>query len=312
MATQPVEESRHLALVPQSPAAEKFALMQRQAKTFAMSMLVPQHLRQGPPEQALANCYIALTLAEAMGEMPLIVMQNIHVINGKAGFASKYMIARANASGKFADDLDWDISGEGKSLAATCFATLAKSGKRVQMKVDMAMAEAEGWTKNAKYRTMPELMLRYRSASFLVNLYAPEVMLGYRTVEDIEDVNFATVPATSALTADMLIDQSKPAETIDAETGEIEAIDAEVVAAEPAAAETDQERRDDTASDLSPAEQYLAKLRERIAGAPDKLELKKADADWTNNRVAYDGDQAVLDEIDGLIVARRRALQAEG
>src|SRR6185369_8249738 len=92
-----------------SPAAENFQLMQRKARMFSMSPLVPDHLRKGTPEQAMANCYIALTLAEAMGEMPLIVMQNIHVINGKAGFAAKYMIARANASGKFKDDLDWDI-----------------------------------------------------------------------------------------------------------------------------------------------------------------------------------------------------------
>lgn len=204
------------------PAAEHFALRQRQARMFAMSLLVPEHLRKGTPDQAMANCYIALALAEAMGEMPLIVMQNIHVISGKAGFASKYMIARANSSGKFKDDVDWDVSGKGQDLSVTCFATLAKSGKRVEMTVDMAMAKAEGWTKNAKYQTMPEVMLRYRSASFLVNMYAPEVMLGYKTVEEYEDMGAAQVVDVQPLTGAMLIEQaSETAEIVDAETGEV-------------------------------------------------------------------------------------------
>jgi hypothetical protein len=51
-----------------TPEGERFALRQRQAKMFAMSPLVPEHLRKGSPEQAIANCWIALTLAEAMGE----------------------------------------------------------------------------------------------------------------------------------------------------------------------------------------------------------------------------------------------------
>jgi hypothetical protein len=231
-----------------TPEGERFALAQRQAKMFAMSPLVPDHLRKGPPEQAIANCWIALNLAQAMDEMPLIVMQNIHIINGKAGFASKYMIARANASGKFKDDIDWIESGEGKNLSVTCFATLAKSGKRVEMTADMAMAEAEGWTRNAKYKTMPKVMLRYRSASFLVNMYAPEVMLGYRTAEEIEDVIAAAVPINEPLTSDMLLNQSRPQETVDQVTGE-------VVEPEAATNEEDTQEASGTAREAPSAEE---------------------------------------------------------
>jgi hypothetical protein len=194
-----------------TPEAERFALLQRQAKVFSLSPLVPETLRKGTPEQAMANCYIALALAEAMDEMPLIVMQNIHVINGKAG------IARANASGKFKDDIDWEVSGSGETLKAVCFATLTKSGKRVEMEASMKMAKAEGWTKNSKYQTMPEVMLRYRSASFLVNMYAPEVMLGYKTVEEIEDITLAAAPSAPALTGAMLIEQTNETRPSDAD-----------------------------------------------------------------------------------------------
>jgi hypothetical protein len=60
----------------------------------------------------------------------------------------------------------------------------------------MAMAEAEGWTKNPKYRTMPDQMLRYRSATMLIRLFAPEVMMGLPVAEEI-DVVQARGPASA-------------------------------------------------------------------------------------------------------------------
>ncbi len=53
------------------------------------------------------------------------------------------------------------------------------------------MAEAAGWTKNPKYRSMPEHMLRYRSATLLIRLYAPEVMHGYSTAAELRDISAA-------------------------------------------------------------------------------------------------------------------------
>lgn len=203
MASLPVTASDATPLATQTEEG-RFALRQRQARMFAMSPLIPEHLRKGPPEVAMSNCYIALTLAEAMGEVPLIVMQNIHVVNGKAGFASQYMIARANSSGVFKGRIDWRIDRSNpQNLSVTAFAFLKETGDEVSVTCDMAMAAAEGWTKNPKYKSMPEVMLRYRSAAFLVRFYAPDVMLGYQTVEEVSDVAMAVEPA-APLSAAML------------------------------------------------------------------------------------------------------------
>lgn len=203
-----------------TPEGERFALRQRQARMFALSPLVPEHLRKGSEQQAIANCWIALTLAEAMGEVPLIVMQNIHVVSGKAGFASQYMIARANSSGVFKGRIDWRIDREDKdNLSVTAYAFLRETGQEVSVTCDMKMAKAEGWTKNPKYSTMPEVMLRYRSAAFLVRFYAPDVMLGYQTAEEVDDVVAAETPSQPALTAKMLIEQAKPEDEADADGG---------------------------------------------------------------------------------------------
>jgi hypothetical protein len=52
------------------------------------------------------------------------------------------------------------------------------------------MAIDEGWlTKNgSKWLTMPEIMLRYRCASLFGRLYAPELLMGLQTVEEVRDV----------------------------------------------------------------------------------------------------------------------------
>lgn len=223
----------NVAVIEQKPQQiSSFEQMQREAKLFATSPLVPAHLRQGTPEQALANCYIALHMAKAMGENPLLVMQNIYIVSGKAGWASQYVIARANASGVFKGRINWRIDrSDPQNLSVTAFATLADTGEVVEATADMRMAKAEGWTNNKKYQSMPEVMLRYRSAAFLVRWYCPDVMMGYQTVEEVEDVAHSaalTQTAQPVTAADILAQaQNEPEEalrqdepqTIDAQSG---------------------------------------------------------------------------------------------
>ena len=261
MATQLTTTEQSL---PQSAESEKFSLMQRQARLFAQSPLIPAHLRQGSPDQAMANCYIAMTIADRMGEDRMTVMQNIHIVHGTAGFKAQYMIARANASGVFKDGIDWEVSGEGKGLSVTAFATLASTGRRVEITVDMAMAEAEGWTKNSKYKTMPEIMLRYRSGTFLVRMYAPQVMLGYQTVEESEDVAFAAIPANEPVTAQALLEQAKPEEPATG-NGDPQTIDAKAEIAGPDDDTPEPEQPDPDVNDEHPgkakAEEIIAEIR---------------------------------------------------
>jgi hypothetical protein len=154
---------------------DTFNQLWRVAGLFADSRLVPDHLRG-----KRGDCMIALTMAEAMGENPLMVMQNIYIISGKAGWQAQYMIARANQSGVFKGGIKWRQEGEGDSLKVTAYAVLADDGEEVSFPVSMKM-------RNPKYNTIPELMLRYRSATLLVRLYAPQVMMGMHTVDEIQD-----------------------------------------------------------------------------------------------------------------------------
>jgi len=115
-----------------------------------------------------------------------------------------------NASGRFSP-LKFKLDGEGADRTCYAYATDKASGETVEGPVvSMAMAKAEGWStkSGSKWLTMPELMLRYRSAAFFARLYAPDITLGMQTAEEVEDitppernVTPAKVPAVAGLFA---------------------------------------------------------------------------------------------------------------
>lgn len=197
-------------------SSEGFELLQRVGTMFSKSELVPSHLRGKP-----ADCIIAVQLAHEMGLAPLSVLQNIYMVSGKAGWSAQFLIARANASGVFDDSgIDWDVEGKGADLSVTAFATKRTSGRRVQYTVSMAMAKAEGWTKNAKYQTMPELMLRYRAATTLIGLYCPEVKFGLGVREELEDIAVSAPPAQITTIKNRVLAAANPTPVFAAEVVE--------------------------------------------------------------------------------------------
>lgn len=161
-----------------------FELVQRRAKAFAESTLVPKEYQRN-----LANCVVAIEIADRVGYSPLMVMQNLYVVHGRPGWSAQYIIAAMNSCGRF-KPLDFDISGKGDDYGCVAW-TEDKNGRRLESsRITIKMAKDEGWyDKNgSKWKTMPEQMLRYRSASFLGKIYAPDILMGLQTAEEIEDV----------------------------------------------------------------------------------------------------------------------------
>lgn len=180
-----------MTIAPSSPLSllmdmQRFEHLQRVGKMLALSPLFPQHLRGGSIEQGIANGVLVLNMAHRLNEDPLTVAQNIYFVGGRPGWNTSYMIAKANQHGVFRDVIDWEVKGKDETLSVTGFAVLAGTGKRVQVTLDMETAKKENWTKNAKYQSIPEQMLRYRTAAFLIRLYCPEVMVGVPSAVELE------------------------------------------------------------------------------------------------------------------------------
>ncbi len=173
----------------------------KMARVFANSQLVPKHL-QGKPD----DCFIALVMAEQLHENPLMVMQNIVIVQGTAGWKAQFVIARANRVGPFRDPISFVTEGKGDAMAVTARAVIKSTGTVVERTVTMAMAKAAGWTSNKKYQEMPEQMLSYRAACFLVRLYCPEVLLGMQTEDEILDVRASAGRTIEANTPSSAVD----------------------------------------------------------------------------------------------------------
>lgn len=249
---------------------ESFDHMQRVGSMLAMSPLFPEHLRKGNQQTAIANGVLVMNMAARLNEDPLTVAQNIYFVSGKPGWSSSYMIGKANQHGVFTNPISWEIKGKGDNLSVTAFAELKATGQRVEVTCDMAMAKAEGWTKNAKYQSMPEQMLRYRSATFLIRLYCPEVMVGVPAqvevelgMKDVTPGDYAQMKAPQARASEAAV-QEPEKDIVEAETVE-----------EPEEPSTEDEQPEQPAEDEAEAPDYQALSNTILA---DLEEAPSADA----------------------------------
>lgn len=199
-------------------SVNSFAVALRMATYLSNASLVPDIYRG---QEGLPNALIALEISQRIGMSPLAVMQNMNVIDGRPSWSATFLIANINACGKFSP-LRFDIKNEGKKKVAyeywegpkgqrqkkngqleienkTCIAWAMEkaTGERLESPVvSIEMAVAEGWyTRNgSKWKTMPDVMLRYRSASFFAKLYAPEIALGLPTQDEAQEITIDAEP----------------------------------------------------------------------------------------------------------------------
>lgn len=172
--------------------SDNFIMAMQMAKALSSSTIVPQTFQKND-----ANCLIAIEQAQRLHVSPLMVMQNLYVIQGRPSWSSKFLIAAINNSGKFDMELQFDETKDKNGKPFSCTAWTMKNGRRVEgMTVDMDMAKDEGWLgKNgSKWKTMPQLMLRYRAASFFSSLNCPELTMGLYTREEMQDNDFKQYP----------------------------------------------------------------------------------------------------------------------
>ena len=172
-----------------------FSLVQNVAKSFAASDMVPATYKGKP-----ANVVIALDLANRLGMAPLMVMQNLHIINGRPAWSSQFIIASINQSGKFTP-LRFEFSGSGDDRTCVAWAHSKDDGARVDgPSVGVKMAKAEGWwgKNGSKWPSMTDLMLTYRAAAFFGRTYCPEMLMGIYEENEIKD--FVNAPVETPVT----------------------------------------------------------------------------------------------------------------
>lgn len=164
---------------------EAFDLGQRMAKALSTGTIVPKDYQGN-----VGNCMIAVEIAARLKTSPLLVMQNLYIIGGRPAWSTQYIVAMIEATKRYKSSLHYEISGKGDSLSCYAWAERHDGSKDVGPEITMAMAKAEGWlSKNgSKWQTMPQVMIRYRAASFFGRLYCPDALLGIYSVDEAREM----------------------------------------------------------------------------------------------------------------------------
>lgn len=202
-----------------------FDLIQRTAKLFASSNIVPTQFQGNLP-----NCVIAVDMALRMGANPLMVCQNLYIVHGRPAWSAQFLIATINQCGRFSA-IRYEFQGKPGTDDWGCKAVATELATKEKLEgplITIGLAKKEGWygKSGSKWQTMPELMLRYRAAAWFVRAYAPEIAMGLQTAEEVKDT-FDLEPAENG-TYTVSLDSIKPSQkqsedsdVIDTSTGEV-------------------------------------------------------------------------------------------
>lgn len=215
-----VDTPREERVVAGFETMQGFELLQRQGKMLSQCSMLPANFKNNIPD-----CAIALEMSARMGYAvsPLLILQSIVTVHGKPTFEAKFVIGLLKSRCGYRR-FDYEMSGkvgdagevrrtprigrDGKPVldkngnpifdneiirdGRTCLAyAIDRDGNRIEgVPISMAMAKVEGWyDKNgSKWQTMPELMLRYRAATFFKNIHCPEITMGFKTSDEIIDI----------------------------------------------------------------------------------------------------------------------------
>lgn len=166
------------------------------ADVLSRSKIIPDTFQGNP-----ASVLIALDMSNRMRRNPLEVMQAMYIVHGKPSFSSSFLISLINSCGYY-EPLRFRFSGDGNSRSCVAWTMDKRTGEKVEgPEVSIGMAKSEGWyDKNgSKWKTMPEVMLRYRAASFFSRTYCPDLTGGFHSQEEAMDTAEPDRPDTGVL-----------------------------------------------------------------------------------------------------------------
>lgn len=167
-------EERQLAIRERS-----FELSQRELKPFTATQMIPQHLRD------IGSLMILDKVAKKYKMDLLFLAQEMFMVKGKFGISGKLAIALINKSGVLDGRLKFEVRSQPFGVRA--FGEI--DGEEIKgMWIDDALISANNWERNQLWNSQKELMARYRSATYFARMEMPEVLMGFHTNDELEDI----------------------------------------------------------------------------------------------------------------------------
>ncbi|WP_286952859.1 MULTISPECIES: recombinase RecT [Aminobacterium] len=184
------------------------------ASTLARSDMIPREYQKKPE-----NVIIAIEMSQRTGASVFAIMQGMDVIYGRPSWRSQFIISAINTCGRFYP-LEFQFFGTEGEDDWGCYAYTKdkRTGRTLKgPRVTIKMAKDEGWYSKkdrqgqecSKWQTMPELMLHYRAAAFFGRLYAPDVLNGMYSSDEVHEIIDVEPVAAKENVADKTVEAVK-------------------------------------------------------------------------------------------------------
>ncbi len=157
---------------------------------------VKQNQREAISEQwinsleNIGNRLILLNFAERMGCDAVMLSQKLFIIKGKPGIEAQLKIALFNSSGRFTPIKFKHENENTDTWKCTAYCKEKESGELLEFTLGWDTVKRERWLDKpgTKWKSIPAKMMMYRSASWLIDIYAPELALGMPTRGELIDM----------------------------------------------------------------------------------------------------------------------------
>jgi hypothetical protein len=179
------------------------------ARTIYESGIVPNSLDS--PQKV----FIALQVGHELGLDPMVAVNNISAINGKAVLSADLMTALAKKHPSYAG-IDVGYSGEGDALTCTVLVKRKFDHGTDETTASFSIAEAKQAglfdRQKSPWQTYPKRMLKHRATAWAIRDAFSDVLAGLYTETEIQGEDFSeqprdVTPGPTGGNADMIVEE---------------------------------------------------------------------------------------------------------
>jgi hypothetical protein len=177
---------------------QKFELEQRIAKAMVTSNILPQNFRN------IGDVIILNEMSRNLGVPAIQLAQQLYIVKGKVGFSGQFAIALLNKAMELGKIDKWNYETKNGGIRVVAY----KDNDTIEGTwIDKNLVAQNGWNSNKHWNSNFDLMARYRSATWFIRLYFPELLMGMQTADEIKDVEISPqTPTPQNITEAEVID----------------------------------------------------------------------------------------------------------
>lgn len=166
-------------------STDVFNTTYKMAGILAQASMIPQAYKG-----KVGDCIIAIDVANRLGLSPMVVMANSQCVQGNFSWKGSACKAMIDSCGRYKKTRYVEVGERGKDTWGFYLEAITKDDEIIKgVAVDLQMAKDEGWySRNPKWKSMTELMLKYRASAFFMRTECASVSMGFMLAEENEDI----------------------------------------------------------------------------------------------------------------------------